>query len=164
MGLVTFILGCIAYILLLAYTIAVSRVKQTPTMLSEEYYIMNSSCSSLLMATMATDLLPNMLDMGGLQCMAFLAAGGLLFVAFAPAYLSKVERKVHKAGALIAAGASVVWTLCLPSIASNVVLITILAVAALPMVRFRKYWILIAEIAALTNVVAQVTMSEIFNL
>lgn len=164
MGIITFILGSIAYILLLAYTILVSIAKRTPTMLSEEYYITKSSCSSLLMATMAINLLPNMLDMGGLQCMAFLTAGGMLFVAFAPAYLSALERCVHKTGALAAAVASVVWTLCLPSSASNVVLITILAVAALPMARFRKYWILIAEIAALTNAVIQVTMSEFFNL
>lgn len=164
MELVTFLLGCIAYILLLAYTIMVSRARQTPTMLSEEYYITRSPCSSLLMATMASNLLPNMLDMGGLQCMAFLTAWGLLFVAVAPAYLSALERGVHKTGALAAAGASVVWTLCLPSDVSNAVLIAILAVSALLMARFRRYWILIAEIAALTNVVMQVAMSELFNL
>ena len=53
-----------------------------------------------------------LLDSGrGVQCFAFLACAGLMFVGAAPKFLDESERKIHKTAAITSAMASVAWCL-----------------------------------------------------
>lgn len=47
----------------------------------------------------------------GVQCLAFIGCGGLIFVGFAPNYCDKDEYSVHKCAAIIAAIGCVGWCL-----------------------------------------------------
>ena len=53
-----------------------------------------------------------MLDTGnGIQCLAFIGCGGLLFVGAAPNYLDADAYPIHKGGAIVAAIGCVGWSL-----------------------------------------------------
>ena len=53
-----------------------------------------------------------LLDSGlGVQCLAFFACAGLMFVGAAPRFLEECDRRVHKTAAIVSAVASVGWCL-----------------------------------------------------
>ena len=78
---------------------------------SDNFYISKEKWlfSSVMVVTAAL-LTPAMMERGGnFQCLAALAAFGLLLVAAAPYYRSPHMASVHSVGALLAAGAGVLW-------------------------------------------------------
>ena len=79
-----------------------------------------------------------------LQCLAFLACGGLMFVGTAPLFKEEFQSKVHYAGTVIAGLATILWVCLsgmwyLPAVA--------FPIAVVIMLRYRK-WLFWAEMAA----------------
>lgn len=143
----------LAIIILLAlalYVFSCCVTKRVPTMLSEVYYLADKDwLFPILMAALGASFLPLMLEAGGLECMAFLACVGIIFVGAAPAYLDEGERTVHKCGAITAAIASVVWACSINALPT--VLFAVLA-AALCICK-RPYWLFVVECCAILNIV-----------
>lgn len=62
------------------------------------------------MVTCAILMMVCMLDSGkGIQCLAFIGCGGLMFVGAAPNYLDADAYPIHKGGAIVAAAGCVGW-------------------------------------------------------
>ena len=100
--------------------------------------------------------LPAMINKGGIDCMAFLTCAGLIFVGAAPAYLDGLDRKVHKTAAIVSAAASVIWAVSVDVLPT---LFSALA-AALAMALQHKKWLFWAEVIAIANVAATVTVGR----
>lgn len=124
--------------------------KRVPTMLSEVYYLADKDwLFPTLMAALGASFLPLMLEAGGLECMAFLACVGIIFVGAAPAYLDEGECTIHKCGAITAAIASVAWACSINALPT--VLFAILT--GVLCIWKRPYWLLIIECCAILNIV-----------
>lgn len=95
-----------------------------PESLSNTYYLFNEKQSGLgniftfMMVILASSLLPSWLEItdtiegwrSNFVFLAFLSASGILFVGSAPQFKdSKLERKVHESGAIIAAVSALAW-------------------------------------------------------
>lgn len=144
------ILAIIIFIAIALYVFSCCMAKRVPTMLSEVYYLADKDWSfPALMVTLGASFLPLMLEAGGLECMAFLACVGIIFVGAAPAYLDEGERTIHKCGAITAAIASVAWACSINALPT--VLFAVLATALC--IWKRRYWLFIIECCAILNIV-----------
>ena len=85
-----------------------------PDMVSTIYYLLGKSgwVFQVVMIAFGILMMVCLLDSGrGVQCFAFLACAGLMFVGAAPKFLDESERKIHKTAAITSAMASVAWCL-----------------------------------------------------
>lgn len=143
-------LAIIILIVLTLYVFSCCVTKRVPTMLSEVYYLADKDwLFPTLMAALGASFLPLMLEAGGLECMAFLACVGVIFVGAAPAYLDEGERTIHKCGAISAAITSVSWACSINALPT--VLFAVLA--AVLCIWKRPYWLFIVECCAILNIV-----------
>lgn len=107
-------LSIIAALLFVGMLVAVFCKHSVPEMVSNIYYLLGKKGWVFQVVMVAVGMLMMMclLDCGkGVQCLAFLACGGLMFVGAAPRFLDESERKVHKTAAIVSAVASVGWCL-----------------------------------------------------
>lgn len=109
----TMILALIAFALLAAYLVVTAREFGLPEMVSDTYYQLGRRWGwvfTAVMVTVAWLMMVAILDTGrGVQCLAFLGCGGLMFVGVAPNYCDRDTYPVHKGGAMIAALGCVGW-------------------------------------------------------
>lgn len=104
----------IATLLFVALLCVVINKYGVPEMVSSIYYMMGKHgwVFQTVMILFGMLMMVCLLDCGkGVQCLAFLACGGLMFVGAVPRFLDENERKVHKTGAIVSAVASVGWCL-----------------------------------------------------
>lgn len=121
-----------------------------PEMVSSIYYLFGKKGWVFQVVMMSVGILMMMCLLGcekGVQCLAFLACGGLMFVGAAPRFMNE-DRGVHKAAATICAMAGISWCL-----SANYVM-TIAAIVAymigiICVKKLRKYALFIAEVAAI---------------
>lgn len=143
-------LAIIILIALTLYVFSCCVTKRTPTMLSEVYYLADKDwLFPTLMAALGASFLPLMLEAGGLECMAFLACVGIIFVGAAPAYLDEGERTIHKCGAITSAIASVAWACSINALPTFLFAI----LAAVLSICKHRYWLFIVECCAILNIV-----------
>lgn len=143
-------LAIIIFIALALYVFSCCVTKRVPTMLSEVYYLADRDwLFPTLMAALGASFLPLMLEASGLECMAFLACVGIIFVGAAPAYLDESERAIHKCGAITAAIASVAWACSINALPT--VLFAVLA--GVLCIWKRPYWLFVVECSAILNIV-----------
>lgn len=109
----TMILAIIAFALLAVYLTVTARKFGLPEMVSDTYYQLGKRWGlvfTAVMVTVAWLMMVAILDTGkGVQCLAFLGCGGLMFVGVAPNYCDRDTYPVHKGGAMIAALGCVGW-------------------------------------------------------
>lgn len=108
------VLSFIAALLFVVMLIVVIGKYGVPEMVSSIYYMMDKHgwVFQVYIIMFAALMMMCLLDCGkGVQCLAFLACGGLMFVGAAPRFLDESERKVHKTAAIVSAVASVGWCL-----------------------------------------------------
>lgn len=106
-------LSIIAALLFVVMLIVVIGKYGIPEMVSSIYYLLGKSgwVFQVVMVSVGMLMLMCLLDCGkGVQCLAFLACGGLMFVGAAPRFMNE-DRGVHKAAAIVSAAASVGWCL-----------------------------------------------------
>ena len=143
-----------AIVLLAAFAVTltcVCAIYGVPDMVSDCYYMMGKNMLvPLMLVALGLVFLPLMLERGGVECMAFLTCAGLMFVGAAPAYLDGLDRKVHKAAAIIAAVASVAWAVSV----SVVPTVAFAAAAGVFIAAWPRKWLFWAEVAAVGNVAA----------
>ena len=85
-----------------------------PDMVSTIYYLLGKRgwVFQLVMMLFGAMMMVCLLDSGlGVQCLAFFACAGLMFVGAAPRFLEESDRRVHKTAAIVSAAASVGWSL-----------------------------------------------------
>ena len=107
-------LSIIAALLFVVMLIVVIKKCGIPEMVSSIYYLLGKSgwVFQVVMMSVGMLMLMCLLDCEkGVQCLAFLACGGLMFVGAAPKFLEESERRVHKTAATVSAVASVGWCL-----------------------------------------------------
>ena len=98
-------LSMIAALLFVVMLIVVIRKYGVPEMVSSIYYLLGKSgwVFQVVMMSVGMLMLICLLDCEkGVQCLAFLACGGLRFVGAAPRFMNE-DRGVHKAAAMISA-------------------------------------------------------------
>ena len=108
------LLAVFAELLFLTMLCVVINKYGVPDMVSSIYYMMGKHgwVFQLVMMLFGILMMVCLLDSGrGVQCFAFLACAGLIFVGAAPRFLEEDERKVHKTVAITSAMASVAWCL-----------------------------------------------------
>ena len=106
-------LSIIAALLFVVMLIVVIGKYGVPEMVSSIYYLLGKSgwVFQVVMMSVGMLMLMCLLDCEkGVQCLAFLACGGLMFVGAAPRFMNE-DRGVHKAAAIVSAVASVGWCL-----------------------------------------------------
>lgn len=106
------VLSLYAAVLLIALLFMVISKHGVPDMVSSIYYMMDKHgwVFQVYIIMFAALMMVCLLDSGlGVQCLAFLACAGLMFVGAAPRFLDESERKVHKTAAIVSAAASVGW-------------------------------------------------------
>ncbi len=106
-------LSIIAALLFVVMLIVVIGKYGVPEMVSSIYYLLGKSgwVFQIVMMSVGMLMLMCLLDCEkGVQCLAFLACGGLMFVGAAPRFMNE-DRGVHKAAAIVSAAASVGWCL-----------------------------------------------------
>ncbi|WP_337951542.1 hypothetical protein [Prevotella sp.] len=106
-------LSIIAALLFVVMLFVVIGKYGVPEMVSSIYYLLGKSgwVFQVVMMSVGMLMLMCLLDCGkGVQCLAFLACGGLMFVGAAPRFMNE-DRGVHKAAAIVSAAASVGWCL-----------------------------------------------------
>lgn len=121
-----YILSVISFLLLGGFLLLAAMRFGVPAMVSDVYYQLQGCTGSevigdknkrnygwvftFVMVTCAVLMMICMLDTGkGVQLLAFLGCGGLMFVGAAPNYLDADAYPIHKGGALIAATGCVGW-------------------------------------------------------
>ena len=107
-------LSIIAALLFVVMLFVVIGKYGVPEMVSSIYYLLGKSgwVFQVVMMSVGMLMLICLLDCEkGVQCLAFLACGGLMFVGAAPKFLEESERRVHKTAATVSAVASVGWCL-----------------------------------------------------
>ena len=103
-----------AGLLFLAMLCVVINKYGVPDMVSTIYYLLGKRgwVFQLVMMLFGAMMMVCLLDSGlGVQCLAFFACAGLMFVGAVPRFLDESERKVHKTAAIISAVASIGWCL-----------------------------------------------------
>lgn len=107
-------LSIIAALLFVVMLFVVIKKCGVPEMVSSIYYLLGKSgwVFQVVMMLFGAIMMVCLLDSElGMQCLAFLACAGLMFVGAAPRFLDKNERKIHKTAAITSAMASVAWCL-----------------------------------------------------
>lgn len=103
-----------AGLLFMAMLCVVINKYGVPDMVSTIYYLLGKRgwVFQLVMMLFGAMMMVCLLDSGlGVQCLAFFACAGLMFVGAAPRFLEESERRVHKTAAIVSAAASVGWSL-----------------------------------------------------
>lgn len=106
-------LSIIAALLFVVMLIVVIGKYGVPEMVSSIYYLLGKSgwVFQVVMMSVGMLMLMCLLDCEkGVQCLAFLACGGLMFVGAAPRFMNE-DRWVHKTAAIICAMAGIGWCL-----------------------------------------------------
>lgn len=86
--------------------------KGLPELISDFYYLGAKWRFSAVIIAVALGMMIAILDSEkGIQALAFLGCGGLMFVGAAPSYLDKEISSVHKIGAVVAAVGCIGWCL-----------------------------------------------------
>lgn len=121
-----YVLSIISFLLLGGFLLLAVMRFGVPAMVSDVYYQLQNCAGSevigdkekrnygwvftLVMSVSAILMLIPLLDSGkGIQFLAFLGCGGLMFVGFVPRYLNSAEHAIHKAAAITAAIGCVGW-------------------------------------------------------
>ena len=103
-----------AGLLFLAMLCVVINKYGVPDMVSTIYYLLGKRgwVFQLVMMLFGAMMMVCLLDSGlGVQCLAFFACAGLMFVGAVPRFLDESVRKGHKTAAIISAVASIGWCL-----------------------------------------------------
>lgn len=123
-----YILSVISFLLLGGFLLLAAMRFGVPAMVSDVYYqLQNCTGSEIIgdkrkrnygwvftavMVTCAVLMMVCMLDTGkGVQFLAFIGCGGLMFVGLAPNYLDSDAHLIHKGGAIVAALGCIGWCL-----------------------------------------------------
>ena len=143
-------LSIIAALLFVVMLFVVIEEYGVPKMVSSIYYLLGKSgwVFQVVMMSVGMLMLMCLLDCGkGVQCLAFLACGGLMFVGAAPRFMNE-DRGVHKAAATICAMAGVGWCLSANFIMTIAAIVAyVIGIAYIK--GLRKYALLVAEVAAI---------------
>ena len=143
-------LSIIAALLFVVMLIVVIGKYGVPEMVSSIYYLLGKSgwVFQVVMMSIGMLMLMCLLDCEkGVQCLAFLACGGLMFVGAAPRFMNE-DRGVHKAAATICAMAGIGWCLSANFIMTIAAIVAyVIGIAYIK--RLRKYALFIAEVAAI---------------
>ena len=108
------LLAVFAELLFVAMLCVVINKYGVPDMVTSIYYLLGKSgwVFQVVMIAFGILMMVCLLDSGrGVQCFAFLACAGLMFVGAAPRFLDESDRRVHKTAAITSAMASVAWCL-----------------------------------------------------
>ena len=143
-------LSIIAALLFVVMLIVMIGKYGVPEMVSSIYYLLGKSgwVFQVVMMSVGMLMLMCLLDCEkGVQCLAFLACGGLMFVGAAPRFMNE-DRGVHKATAVISAMAGIGWCL-----SANYVMTIAAIVAYVIGIAYikglRRYALFVAEAAAI---------------
>lgn len=143
-------LSIIAALLFVVMLIVVIKKCGIPEMVSSIYYLLGKSgwVFQVVMVSVGMLMLMCLLDCEkGVQCLAFLACGGLMFVGAAPRFMNE-DRGVHKAAATICAMAGIGWCLSANFIMTIAAIVAyVIGIAYIK--GLRKYTLFIAEAAAI---------------
>ena len=143
-------LSIIAALLFVVMLVVVIEEYGVPKMVSSIYYLLGKSgwVFQVVMMSVGMLMLMCLLDCGkGVQCLAFLACGGLMFVGAAPRFMNE-DRGVHKAAATICAMAGIGWCLSANFIMTIAAIVAyVIGIAYIK--GLRKYALFIAEAAAI---------------
>lgn len=143
-------LSIIAALLFVVMLIVVIEEYGVPEMVSSIYYLLGKSgwVFQVVMVAVGMLMLMCLLDCDkGVQCLAFLACGGLMFVGAAPRFTNE-DRGVHKAAATICAMAGIGWCLSANFIMTIAAIVAyVIGIAYIK--GLRKYALFIAEVAAI---------------
>ena len=143
-------LSIIAALLFVVMLIVVIKEYGVPEMVSSIYYLLGKSgwVFQVVMVAVGMLMLMCLLDCEkGVQCLAFLACGGLMFVGAAPRFMNE-DRGVHKAAATICAMAGISWCLSANFI-MTIAAIVAYVIGIICVKKLRKYALFIAEAAAI---------------
>lgn len=143
-------LSIIAALLFVVMLIVVIGKYGVPKMVSSIYYLLGKSgwVFQVVMMSVGMLMLMCLLDCGkGVQCLAFLACGGLMFVGAAPRFMNE-DRGVHKAAATICAMAGIGWCLS-ANFVMTIAAIVAYVIGIAYIKGLRKYALFIAEVAAI---------------
>ena len=165
-----YILSVISFLLLGGFLLLAAMRFGVPAMVSDVYYQRQNCTGSdvigdknkrnygwvftAVMVTCAVLMMVCILDTGnGVQCLAFIGCGGLMFVGAAPNYLDADAYHIHKGGAIVAAAGCVGWCLSVCWVPTAViVLIYLLLVSCSDDVERYKHSLYMAEVAGFLNV------------
>lgn len=143
-------LSIIAALLFVVMLFVVIKKCGIPEMVSSIYYLLGKSgwVFQVVMVSVGMLMLMCLLDCGkGVQCLAFLACGGLMFVGAAPRFMNE-DRGVHKAAATICAMAGIGWCLSANFIMTIAAIVAyVIGIAYIK--GLRKYALFVAEAAAI---------------
>lgn len=143
-------LSIIAALLFVVMLIVVIGKYGVPEMVSSIYYLLGKSgwVFQVVMMSVGMLMLMCLLDCEkGVQCLAFLACGGLMFVGAAPRFMNE-DRGVHKAAATICAMAGIGWCLS-ANFVMTIAAIVAYVIGIVYIKGLRKYALFIAEAAAI---------------
>lgn len=143
-------LSIIAALLFVGMLCVVINKYGMPDMVSSIYYLLGKRGWVFQMVMMLFGMLMMvcLLDCGkGVQCLAFLACGGLMFVGAAPRFMGE-DRGVHKAAAVISAMAGIGWCLS-ANFVVTIAAIIVYTIHIMYIKELRKYALLIAELTAI---------------
>lgn len=144
------ILSIIALVLFTALLCTTIHKHGVPEMVSSIYYLLGKSgwVFQVVMVSVGMLMMMCLLDCEkGVQCLAFLACGGLMFVGAAPRFMNE-DRGVHKAAATICAMAGIGWCLSANFVMTIAAVVAyVIGIAGIK--GLRKYALFIAEVAAI---------------
>lgn len=143
-------LSIIAALLFVVMLFVVIEEYGIPEMVSSIYYLLGKSgwVFQVVMVAVGMLMLMCLLDCEkGVQCLAFLACGGLMFVGAAPRFMNE-DRGVHKAAATICAMAGISWCLS-ANFVMTIAAIVAYVIGIICVKKLRKYALFIAEAAAI---------------
>lgn len=143
-------LSIIAALLFVVMLFVVIKKYGVPEMVSSIYYLLGKSgwVFQVVMMFVGMLMLMCLLDCEkGVQCLAFLACGGLMFVGAAPRFMNE-DRGVHKAAATICAMAGIGWCLS-ANFVMTIAAIVAYVIGIVYIKGLRKYVLLVAEVAAI---------------
>lgn len=143
-------LSFVAALLFVVMLFVVIEEYGVPEMVSSIYYLLDKSgwVFQVIMMSVGMLMMMCLLDCEkGVQCLAFLACGGLMFVGAAPRFMNE-DRGVHKAAATICAMAGIGWCLSVNFVATIAAVVAyVIGIAGIK--GLRKYALFIAEVAAI---------------
>lgn len=143
-------LSIIAALLFVVMLFVVIKKCGIPEMVSSIYYLLGKSgwVFQVVMMSVGMLMLMCLLDCEkGVQCLAFLACGGLMFVGAAPRFMNE-DRGVHKAAAVTSAMAGIGWCLS-ANFGLTIAAIIVYTIHIMYIKELRKYSLLIAELTAI---------------
>ena len=163
------LLSVISFLLLGGFLFLAAMRFGIPTMVSDVYYQLQGCTGSevvgdknkrnygwvftAVMFASALLMLVSLLDSGkGIQFLAFLGCGGLMFVGFVPRYLDSEEHIIHKSAAITSAIGCVGWCASVNLIPTLLLAIAVLIIYFHPAKKPKPvgyYW---ADIAAFLDV------------